>query len=64
MARLGQVIKTLNIGIGTAVDFLNKKGQPIEQNPSIKLTDVQEVLLNREFSTDKNMKEKSDKLLQ
>jgi len=31
MARLGQIIKTLNIGIGTAVDFLNKKGENIEE---------------------------------
>ena len=64
MARLGQIIKTLNIGIGTATEFLNKKGQPIDQNPSVKLTDIQESLLLKEFSSDKNLKEKSDKLIQ
>ncbi len=64
MARLGQIIKKLNIGISTAAEFLNKKGEPIEQNPHIQLTENQENLLLKEFSSDKTLKEKSDKLIQ
>lgn len=64
MARLGQIIKKLNIGINTAAEFLNKKGESIEQNPHIQLTEDQENLLLKEFSSDKTLKEKSDKLIQ
>ena len=64
MARLGQIIKTLNIGIGTAVDFLNKKGENISPIPHQQLTETQENLLLKEFSSDKTLKEKSDKLIQ
>ncbi|HPW90556.1 MAG TPA: translation initiation factor IF-2 [Paludibacteraceae bacterium] len=51
MARLAQVIKKLNIGLSTAVEFLNKKGEQLENNPNTKLTDEQEVLLYKEFGT-------------
>ena len=64
MARLLQITKQLNIGISTAVDLLNKKGQPIEENPNTKLTDLQEQLLIKEFSSDKSLKEQSEKLIQ
>ncbi|MDR1592223.1 MAG: translation initiation factor IF-2 [Prevotellaceae bacterium] len=64
MARLGQIIKTLNIGIATAADFLNKKGQPVEQNPNLKLTETQEALLMKEFKSDKSIKQESERLIQ
>ena len=64
MARLGQIIKKLNIGISTATEFLNKKGEAVEQNPHVQLTENQENLLFKEFSSDKTLKEKSDKLIQ
>ncbi|MDR2684372.1 MAG: translation initiation factor IF-2 [Prevotellaceae bacterium] len=63
MARLGQIMKTLNIGLITAADFLKKKGNPIEENPNVKLTEIQENILISEFSKDKNMKEQADKLI-
>ena len=53
MARLGQIIKKLNIGISTATEFLNKKGEAVEQNPHVQLTENQENLLFKEFSSDK-----------
>ena len=56
MARLGQIIKKLNIGISTATEFLNKKGETIEANPNLKLSEVQESLLIKEFSSDKDLK--------
>ncbi|MBF0976838.1 MAG: translation initiation factor IF-2 N-terminal domain-containing protein, partial [Bacteroidetes bacterium] len=50
--------------IGTAVDFLNKKGENISPIPHQQLTETQENLLLKEFSSDKTLKEKSDKLIQ
>ena len=64
MARLGQVIKKLNIGIATAVDFLKQKGFDLEQNPNAKLTDEQNDLLIREFRKDQNMKMESERISQ
>ena len=64
MARLGQVIKTLNIGIATAVEFLNKKGFQVEANPNLKLTDEQNGLLESEFRKDQNLKKESERLSQ
>ncbi len=62
MARLAQVIKKLNIGLSTAVEFLNKKGEQLENNPNTKLTDEQEALLVKEFSTAETVKLEADRL--
>ena len=61
--RLGNIIKELNIGLSTAVEFLQKKNDPVDETKgvSVKLTDSQETLLMKEFSSDKNLKEKSEK---
>lgn len=65
MARLAQVIKKLNIGVATAVEFLNKKGSKMEEgNPNAKLTEEQEQLLMKEFGTDEMIKQESDRLIQ
>ncbi len=65
MARLAQVIKKLNIGIATAVEFLNKKGGNMEEgNPNAKLTEEQEQMLMKEFGTDEMIKQESDRLIQ
>ena len=64
MARLAQVIKKLNIGLSTAVEFLNKKGEQLENNPNTKLSDEQERLLIKEFSSDEFAKQESDRLIQ
>jgi translation initiation factor IF-2 len=62
MARLAQVIKKLNIGLSTAVEFLNKKGEQLENNPNTKLTDEQEALLVKEFSTAETVKLEAERL--
>lgn len=55
--------KELNIGIGTAVDFLAKKGYDIEAKPNTKLDrDMYEVLL-REFQGDKIVKEEANQIV-
>lgn len=64
MARLGKVIKTLNVGISTAVEFLQKKGHTIEANPNFKISDEQEQLLISEFNKDLSLKLESERLSQ
>ena len=54
--RLNKVARDLNVGIQTAVEFLQKKGFTVEANPNTKITDEQYALLVKEFSKDKNLK--------
>ncbi len=54
----------MNVGITTAVEFLQKKGITVEPNPNTKITDEQFEMLKNEFSTDKDLKEKSERLMQ
>ena len=51
MARLGKLVKTLKIGIGTATDFLKSKGFTVEEDFNTKITGEQEALLLKEFAT-------------
>ncbi len=62
--RLNKVTRDLNVGITTVVEFLQKKGYAIEASPNAKITEEQYAVLVKEFSTDKNLKEESDKISQ
>ncbi|MDR1698281.1 MAG: translation initiation factor IF-2, partial [Prevotellaceae bacterium] len=62
--RLGKAAKDVNVGISTAVSFLEKKGHKVEANPNFKITDEAYALLVKEFSTDKLIKEQSERLSQ
>ncbi len=62
--RLNKVTRDLNVGITTAVEFLQKKGFVVEANPNTKITDEQFEMLKKEFSTDKDLKIKSERFLQ
>lgn len=62
--RLNKVTRDLNVGITTVVDFLQKKGYTIEANPNTKITDEQYAALVKEFSKDKDLKIKSEKIFQ
>ncbi len=62
--RLNKVTRDLNVGIQTVVEFLQKKGYEIEANPNTKISDEQFSLLVTEFSTDKDLRIKTDKLMQ
>ncbi|MDR9486925.1 translation initiation factor IF-2 [Salibacter sp.] len=60
--RLNKVAKELNVGIGTIVEFLGKKGHEIEAKPTSKITpELYEILLEQ-FMPDKAAKEKSQEL--
>ncbi len=60
--RLNKVARDLNVGIQTAVDFLQKKGFTIEANPMTKISDEQHALLIKEFSKDQHLKKESDRI--
>ena len=60
--RLNKVTRDLNVGIQTVVEFLQKKGYTVEPNPNTKISDEQYELLKKEFSNDKDLRLKSEKL--
>ena len=62
--RLNKVTRDLNVGITTVVEFLQKKGFTVEANPNTKITDEQFELLKKEFSTDKDLKLKTERFIQ
>ncbi|MDL2256712.1 translation initiation factor IF-2 [Bacteroidales bacterium OttesenSCG-928-I14] len=62
--RLNKVVKNLNVGLSTIVDFLNKKGYQPENNPNTKISEEEYSLLVKEFSTDKKVKQESEKISQ
>ena len=51
--KLNKVIKDLNVGLTTVVDYLNKKGFQVESNPNLRVSDEQYDLLVKEFSRGK-----------
>lgn len=61
--RIGKVLKEFNIGLGTLVDFLNKKGITIEANPGAKLSQEEYALVEKEFRKEQIVKEESKKVV-
>ncbi len=57
--RLIKVAKSLNVGIGNLVEFLQKKGITVENSPNTKINDEQYQLLLAEFSKDKKIKKEA-----
>ena len=63
--RLNKVTKEFNIGLQTAVEFLQKKGfTDIEANPNYKITEEQYAQLQSEFSLDKGLRNEATQLIQ
>jgi translation initiation factor IF-2 len=52
--RLNKVTRDFNVGLSTIVDFLQKKGFSVEENPNTKISDEAYELLIKEFSKDKD----------
>lgn len=50
LIRLSQAARKLNVGHNTILDFLEKKGFSVENNPNAKLTPEQFNLLSKEFA--------------
>jgi len=62
--RLNKALTELNIGLKTAVDFLEKKPElgEIQQNPNFKLSDEQYDALVKQFAKDKDVRTQAVKL--
>ncbi len=61
--RLNKVATELNVGVETIVEFLkNKKHFDIENNPNAKITQEMYDELLKEFSSDSNLKKKSESI--
>lgn len=61
--RLVKIAKELNVGTSTIVDYLNSHGYELEDKPSAKVTDEMHDILLKEFSKDRDIKEKADQLI-
>ncbi len=62
--RLSKVAREFNLGLHTVVEFLEKKGHAVESNPNTKIPGELYDLLQDEFGTDKEIKEKSLRTVQ
>ncbi|MCF8252967.1 MAG: translation initiation factor IF-2 [Bacteroidia bacterium] len=60
--RLNAVVKELNVGMTTLVDFLAKKGHAVEAKPTTKLTEDQYSILLSEYNSEKKIKDEAHKL--
>ncbi|MFZ4562567.1 MAG: translation initiation factor IF-2 [Bacteroidales bacterium] len=62
ITRLSKAAREFNIGIKTVVDFLIKRGFPIEMDPNAKLSTEMYSLLMKEFASEKHVKEEAKKI--
>jgi translation initiation factor IF-2 len=62
ITRLSKAAREFNIGIKTVVEFLNKRGFPIEMDPNAKLSSDMYSLLMKEFASEKHVKEEAKKI--
>lgn len=61
--RLSKVTKECNVGLQTAVDFLQKKGfTDVESNPNAKISDEQYEMLLNEFSAYKGLRNEATQM--
>jgi len=61
--RLNKVTRDLNVGMTTLVDFLQKKGHVVENNPNTKITEEEYEILVKEFSQDMTLKKEAERLV-
>jgi translation initiation factor IF-2 len=62
--RLSKVAREFNLGLHTVVEFLEKQGHKVDSNPNTKISGDLYELLQDEFGTDKEIKEKSLRTVQ
>ncbi|MBR5736570.1 MAG: translation initiation factor IF-2 [Bacteroidales bacterium] len=60
--RISKILKDFNIGLGTLVEFLKKKGIDVEPNPGAKISADAFALVEKEFSKEQLIKEQSRKV--
>ncbi len=61
--RISKVVKELNIGISTLVEFLKKKGFEVESSPNAKISSEEYNLALKEFGKELTLKEESKKVI-
>lgn len=57
--KISKVARELNVGVSTAVDFLRKHNVQVDDGPNARIDEKAEELLYKEYSTDKDFKEKA-----
>ena len=62
VVRLAKAAKEFNIGIGTIVDFLKKKGITVDSNPNTKLEPSHYELIVAEFDKERKVREEAEKI--
>ncbi len=62
--RLSKVTRDLNVGMSTLVEFLQKKGHVVENNPNTKITEEEYEMLVTAFSQDMTLKKQAESLVQ
>ena len=62
--RLSKVAREFNLGLHTVVEFLEKQGHKVESNPNTKIQGDHYELLQAEFGKDREIKEKSRKVVE
>ena len=60
--RISKILKDFNIGLGTLVEFLKKKGIDVDANPGAKISADAFALVEKEFSKEQLIKEQSRKV--
>ncbi len=60
--RLSKLAREFNVGITTIVEFLQKKGFDIDQNPNTKVSVEAVQLLEKEYKVDLSLKKESEKI--
>lgn len=60
--RLSKAAREFNVGISTIVEFLHSKGVEIDTNPNTKLDDTAYNLLINEYSSDVQLKQRSQEM--
>ena len=60
--RINKVLKEFNIGLGTLVEFLNKKGYEVEAHPSAQISAEEHELIRKEYAKEQLIKEESKRI--
>ena len=60
--RLIKVTREFNVGISTIVEFLEKKGHPIDSDPNTKIPDELYEMLEKEFQSESSVKKASKEI--
>lgn len=58
--KISKIAKELNVGVSTAAEFLRKHSVEVDANPNARIDDAAVELLRKEYSKDKDAKDRAD----